>query len=144
MQDLFLCRMKKCQHGGRNCLRQNNILTGWLGGEKALALKDETDEAILDKAITSLSNAFNISAGKLHQQLKAFKIANWCKEPDINGGYSFNTIESIEAKHILRQPVDDTIFFSGEALFEGIPGGTVEAALQSGKKTAQAVLKTYQ
>ncbi len=121
---------------------QNNILTGWLGGEKAIVVKDETDEAILNKAIMSLSAAFDISTNKLRGKLQASAIANWCKEPDINGGYSFNTIESVEAKHILRQPIDDTIFFSGEALFEGVPGGTVEAALQSGKKTAQGILKS--
>lgn len=121
---------------------ENNILTGWIGNEKAKSLQDETDEAILYKAIQSLANSFNVAAEKLHKNLKAYKIANWCKEPDIYGGYSFSTVESANAKHILREPVNNTIFFSGEALFDGTPGGTVEAALDSGKKTAQAVLKT--
>ena len=121
---------------------ENNILTGWIGNEKAKSLQHETDGAILHKAIQSLANSFNVAAEKLHKNLKAYKIANWCKEPDIYGGYSFSTVESAIAKHILRQPIDDTIFFSGEALFEGSPGATVEAALSSGKKTAEAVLKT--
>lgn len=121
---------------------ENNILTGWLGGEKALALKDETDEVILDKAIHSLSNSFQIPIEELHKKLKASFIANWCKEPDINGGYSFYSMESITAKDVLRKPVNDTIFFAGEALYQGIAGGTVEAALHTAKTTAAQVLKT--
>lgn len=120
----------------------NSILTGWLGSEKANSLKDNTDEEILQIALQSLSNAFAIPVEVLKLNLKASKIANWCKEADINGGYSFNTVKSVEAKKVLHQPVNDTIFFAGEALFEGAPGGTVEAALTSAKKTAQQVLKT--
>ncbi len=120
----------------------NTILTGWAGGEKVTSLKDNTDEYILGIALQSLGNAFQISVDDLSSQLKAYKIANWYKEPCIHGGYSFNTIKSTEAKKILRRPVNDTIFFSGEALYEGSPGGTVEAALQSGKKTAELLLKT--
>jgi monoamine oxidase len=120
----------------------NSILTGWLGGEKANSLKDNTGEEILQIALQSLSNAFDIPIEDLKMQLKASKIANWNKEADINGGYSFNTMRSVEAKRILHQPVNDTIFFAGEASFEGIPGGTVEAALSSAKGTAQQVLKT--
>jgi len=121
---------------------ENNILTGWLGGEKALALKDETDEAILGQAIQSLANAFQLSTAELYKNLKASKIANWCNEPDINGGYSFATLQSTTAKDVLRQPINDTIFFAGEALFAGVSGGTVEAALHSAKNVAAQVLKT--
>ena len=120
----------------------NAILTGWVGGEKAVALSNKTDEEILEIALQSLCNAFAISKEDLQSKLKASSIYNWYKEPDIVGGYSYNTLESVAAKKVLRQPVDDTIFFSGEALFEGTPVGTVEAALDSGKKTASKVLAT--
>ena len=122
----------------------NTILTGWIGGEKATSLKNNTDEDLLKIALQSLSNVFDIPVDDLTAKLRSFKIANWYKEPHINGGYSFNTTKSVEAKKILRKPVNDTIFFSGEALYEGSPGGTVEAALNSGKETAMLLLKTLQ
>jgi monoamine oxidase len=122
----------------------NTILTGWVGGGKVTSLKDNTDEELLKIALHSLSNVFDIPVSDLATKLKAHKIANWYKKPHIHGGYSFNTIESIEAKKTLRKPVDDTIFFSGEALYEGTPGGTVEAALSSGKETAKLLLETLQ
>jgi monoamine oxidase len=120
----------------------NNILTGWAGGEKAIALQNETNENILHKALQSLAAAFNINISVVKQELRFCKIANWCADPGINGGYSFNTIESEKAKSFLRKPINDTIFFGGEALFNGTPGGTVEAALHSGKKMASQVLET--
>ncbi|MEP6683333.1 MAG: NAD(P)/FAD-dependent oxidoreductase [Parafilimonas sp.] len=120
----------------------NSILTGWVGGEKAVVLKDKTDEEILEIAMQSLSNAFAINKEDLQLKLKASSVYNWYKEPDINGGYSYNTLQSVEAKKVLHEPVDDTIFFSGEALFDGTPVGTVEAALDSGKKAALKVLAT--
>jgi monoamine oxidase len=120
----------------------NKILTGWVGGEKVTSLKDNTDEDLLQIALRSLSNAFHVPFNELTVQLKAYKIANWHKEPHIHGGYSFNTMKSIEAKKVLRKPVDDTIYFSGEALYEGNPGGTVEAALNSGRNTAKLIVKT--
>ncbi|MEP6466598.1 MAG: NAD(P)/FAD-dependent oxidoreductase [Parafilimonas sp.] len=121
---------------------QNKILTGWIGGEKASLLKDITDNEILELAIQSLANAFALTEECIKSKLKASCIYNWYKEPGINGGYSYNTTKSVEAKKILGKPVNDTIFFSGEALFQGSPLGTVEAALQSGKKTSAEVLET--
>jgi monoamine oxidase len=120
---------------------ENNMLTGWIGNEKTISLKDNTNETILDKALHSLANAFDTSETELRSKLKASNIANWQNEPDINGGYSFNTLKSIEAKKILHQPVNDTIFFTGEALFDGTPLGTVEAAIASAKQTAAKILK---
>jgi len=121
---------------------ENAILTGWVGGERAISLKDKTDTEILQIALHSLASAFDISPEDLKLQLKAGKIANWCKEHDIHGGYSFNTTKSVLAKRFLREPVDNTIFFSGEALFEGTPIGTVEASLHNAKETVTRVLKT--
>ena len=121
---------------------KNAVLTGWVGGEKASSLKLNTDEEILKITLQSLASAFDVSFDTIKSKLKAGKIANWCKEADINGGYSFNMVKSVDAKKVLRKPVEDTLFFSGEALFEGTPVGTVEAALASGKHTALQVLDT--
>ena len=120
---------------------KNNLLIGWVGGEKAISLKDNTNEEILGLALQSLANTFQINIDLIKTKLKASKVSNWWKEPDINGGYSFNTIKSVDAKKVLEKPVENTIFFSGEALYQEVPIGTVEAALASGKKTAQQVLK---
>jgi len=119
----------------------NNLLTGWVGAEKTKLLKLKSDEEILGIALQSLSNAFNISADNLQSNLKAYAVANWSKENYINGGYSFNIVASADAKKVLQQPIADTLFFAGEALFEGTPGGTVEAAIASARHTVGQVLQ---
>jgi monoamine oxidase len=47
------------------------------------------------------------------------------------GGYSFPTLQSTEARKLIGTPVENTIFFAGEALYDGKNGGTVEAAISS-------------
>jgi monoamine oxidase len=120
--------------------KASNLLSGWVGAEKANSLKEKSDEEILAIALQSLSNAFDISTTDLRSKLKAYAIANWSKEIYINGGYSFNTTSSVAAKKVLQEPIADTIFFAGEALFDGIPGGTVEAAIASARYTTAQIL----
>jgi hypothetical protein len=38
------------------------MLTGWLGGPKALLFEDKPDDFFLDKAMESLSEIFSVSA----------------------------------------------------------------------------------
>jgi monoamine oxidase len=119
---------------------ENAILTGWLGGTKAASLKNATDEDLLEAALTSLVSAFNKPADVLKNKLLAYKINNWANFPNVFGGYSYETIKSKAAKNLLNQPVEQTIFFAGEALYNGIHVGTVEAALVSGKETALKII----
>jgi hypothetical protein len=50
------------------------------------------------------------------------------------------TPKTREAQSALRKPDGGTVFFSGEALYAGRDMGTVEAALASGRETAQTIL----
>ncbi|QEC67840.1 FAD-dependent oxidoreductase [Panacibacter ginsenosidivorans] len=115
---------------------QNNLLTGWLGGPKAAMLSRLTNDALLQTALHSLSAIFHKSMPVLQQLLTHHKIICWSNNPYIQGGYSYNTIASAEAKNILATPVNNTIFFAGEAYYTGKSQGTVEAALQSGREAA--------
>jgi monoamine oxidase len=122
--------------------KENAILTGWLGGTKAASLKNAADEDLLAAALTSLASAFKKPADVLKNKLLAYKINNWTNSQNIFGGYSYETIKSKAAKNLLSQPVEQTIFFAGEGLYSGIHGGTVEAALESGKQAAQKIVNT--
>ncbi len=57
------------------------------------------------------------------------------------GGYSYHTPESENALKLLNTPIQDTIFFSGEALYKGDHPGTVEAAIVSAQQSATYLLK---
>ena len=121
---------------------KSTLLTGWLSGPKAAALKDESDDAILLKALESVSAILNISSADLKEKLQWWKVFNWTNDPYTRGSYSYSTLHTNEARKVLSAPVENTLFFAGEALYEGPEMGTVEAALVSGTNAAEQVLKS--
>lgn len=116
------------------------ILTGWLPGPKAIEMSKLPDAQILDMALQSLSNIFKISLQELKESLTNYKIMNWPADPYAKGVYSYTTPWSEEAIKELSAPVQNKLYFAGEALTQGHDAGTVEAALSSGKETAEKIL----
>ena len=80
----------------------------------------------------SLSAMFNIPVEALNDLLTDAHIANWVNEPFVYGAYSYGMLGSEKAREQLTTPVEQTIYFAGEALYNGDAPGTVEAALVSG------------
>jgi monoamine oxidase len=117
------------------------VLTGWLPGPKAIEMSKLPDEQILDMALQSLSNIFKISLQELKESLTNYKIMNWPADPYAQGVYSYSTPGTQEAIKELRMPVQNKLYFAGEALTQNYNNGTVEAALASGKDTAAEILK---
>ena len=116
------------------------LLTGWIGGPAAADISDEPDDFFLGKALESLSTIFSIPEMELKNSLKDFRVFNWKNEPWIRGAYSYSLVDSEEAKVFCRQPVENRIYFSGEAFYDGPFQGTVEAALVSGEDAARQLL----
>ena len=69
-------------------------------------------------------------------------VFNWNNYDETLGAHSFPTPDSLAARELLNTPLEDTVYFSGEGLYDGAYSGTVEAAFSSGSKTAAALLKT--
>ena len=122
---------------------QNNLLTGWMGGPNATENIYKEEASLLQTALLSLSSIFKIAPAGLREQLVNYKIINWLNDPFIKGGYSYNTLHSQEAKKILAKPIDDKIYFAGEAVSKSDSQGTVESALQSGYDAADVLLTKY-
>ncbi len=66
---------------------------------------------------------------------------NWPADPYAKGVYSYTTPWSKDAITELRQPVENKLYFAGEALTLGHDVGTAEAALASGLATANKILE---
>lgn len=123
---------------------ESNLLTGWLGGPNATKKVFEPNASLLQTALLSLSSIFRMPPGMLQEELTNYKIINWLNQPFIKGGYSYNTLHSEQAIKILSSPVDDTIYFAGEAISKSESQGTVESALQSGHDTAKMLIGHFQ
>lgn len=115
------------------------LLTGWLGGALALRLRGSGDREILRRAFLSLSAMFKERTELISDRLVAWKIVDWHTNPYTRGAYAYKAVHTNDALEILRRPIDDTIFFAGEALDEESIG-TVESAFSSATKTVIKML----
>jgi monoamine oxidase len=119
------------------------MLTGWSGGPHAEKIKDFSNQEILLNVLQSLSEIFSIDKTLLQQKLKGWHIANWVNDPYSCGGYSYDVVNGSKFKQIIKQPIENTIFFAGEGLIDGPEIGTVEAALKSGRDTAHRMIASF-
>jgi monoamine oxidase len=115
------------------------LLTGWLAGPAASDnTKDEN--ALLHEAVKALAYIFGCTIQAIEEQIKAMTVINWGADHFSRGAYAYKTVDTNSALAILSEPVSNTIYFAGEAFYNGPEMGTVEAALASGTTTAQKML----
>jgi monoamine oxidase len=117
-------------------------LTGWVAGPAAQRLHATPADALLLLALESLAQLLATPIAELRAQLCASHVRSWGTEPYAYGAYSYPTVGAPAARAALATPVADTLFFAGEAVYEGPAAGTVEAALVSGQVAAIALLAT--
>ena len=117
------------------------LLTGWCAGPHAEAVKQLSNADLFKKAVQSLARCFALSTKKIEEKISAWRVFNWATDPYTCGGYSYAVVNGQRMIEAVAQPVEDTIYFAGEGLHWGPQIGTVEAALQSGHKAAEAILQ---
>lgn len=120
--------------------QHNSLLTGWLTGCEAERLKNEKEDVIMQQSLGSLANIFGIDSDILQEKLKWYRVFNWANDPFSRGSYSYSAVQTKAARKILMEPVQNKLFFAGEALYEGTETGTVEAALTSGLTAAEILM----
>lgn len=109
----------------------DNLLTGWLGGPKTSRYTHSDNGVVLQDALQSLANIFRLPVDDIRSRLTASYIVTWQNNPASVGAYSYSKIFTSDARALLSEPIQDTLYFAGEGLYDGVNGGTVEAALQS-------------
>jgi monoamine oxidase len=116
------------------------VLTGWFAGPKADGVSSLTEAELIDMGLVSLAETFGLPTERIRRDLVASRAIHWGNDPFARGAYSYATPKTRDALAVLRKPDGDGIFFSGEGLYAGPDMGTVEAALASGRETAQTIL----
>jgi monoamine oxidase len=115
------------------------VLTGWFAGPRAETVAGRTEADLIAMGLASLAEIFVRPAEDLRRNLVAARAINWGDDPFARGAYSYATPETRGAQSLLREAAG-AVYFSGEALYAGTDMGTVEAALASGRDTAQTIL----
>jgi len=116
------------------------VLAGWAGGTRAEKLLTDTDDALLDHSLDSLTHIFGVTKGFLEESMEDFYTHNWQKDPFALGAYSYIPVGGIDAPEHLAQPLEDTLFFAGEATNTEGHQGTVHGAIASGLRAAREIL----
>jgi monoamine oxidase len=114
------------------------LLTAWIAGPKAARLSMFETPHITRQALESLSAIFG---GRPHSEfeLEAAYLHNWQTDPFARGAYSYIAVGGAEARRTLAAPLEDTLFFAGEATDTEDEAATVTGALQSGERAAREV-----
>jgi monoamine oxidase len=110
------------------------LLTAWAGGPKAEKLTGKGPEALLRQALASIRSVL-----PLEEEPTAYLVHDWQADPFARGGYSYVKVGGTGARERLAEPLDDTLFFAGEAT-DAEQSGTVGGALASGLRAAREIL----
>jgi len=119
------------------------VVTGWTGGPAACELARLSPKEIRREALIALRAFLNCSADRAEKEVENFWSYSWQNDPYSRGAYSFVKTGCQDAVTELLKPVKRTVFFAGEALIEDDLGGTVGSALESGKKAATSLLRSF-
>jgi monoamine oxidase len=117
------------------------LITGWFAGPRTKAFAQAPLEEIIALALNTLGAIFGIDPLELKDQLLAARVDDWSRDPFSLGAYSFPKVGDEAPRRLLNTPVAGTLFFAGEALYEGeATPGTVEAALATGVEAAKRIV----
>src|SRR5215813_7575259 len=117
------------------------LLVGWVGGPEAITLLKNDDEVIIDQAINALANLLRIQVIGLREKLVSAHFHNWQSDPWSRVAYSYLPVGGLKAQAVLSDPIEQTLFFAGEALSDGHIG-TVHGAMMSGARAAAEILRS--
>ena len=81
-----------------------------------------------------------MSLSQLQDQFQQSYLHDWQSDPFSRGAYSYAKVGADGAAEVLGAPVDNTLFFAGEAT-DSANTGTVHGAIASGQRAAKEILQ---
>ena len=113
------------------------ILIGMIGGGNSKKLESLSDGELAEGALRALRKGF----GKIPTPV-SLKATRWTSDPFSRGSYSGLPVGSSNEDRLrLREPIEDTLYFAGEATDE-FDYGTMHGAYWSGLRVAREVQGT--
>jgi len=75
--------------------------------------------------------------------LESAALHDWQRDPYARGAYGYVLAGGGNARRALARPVDDTLYFAGEAADVEGEAGTVAGAFNSGRTAARSLLRSH-
>jgi monoamine oxidase len=116
------------------------LLNGWAAGPAAQRFKDASADQVLDLALASLASALALPRKSVEEQLLGWHLHDWSKDHFSRGAYSYVLSGGLDAHKALARPLENTLYFAGEATAGDGFNATMEGAVQSGWRAANEIL----
>jgi monoamine oxidase len=122
--------------------RRSSILVGWAGGPSAEELIQVEEHTLIDSALISLQHILAVSRSQIESLLVAAGTHNWSVDPFTRGAYTYAAVGGADAQQELARPVNNTLFFAGEATNTEGHTGTVHGAIATGLRAAREIIES--
>jgi monoamine oxidase len=116
-------------------------ITGWAPFRSAERLSGQERAAVVWQALRTLSRLLGASMPNLESWLDGAYLHDWQTDPFSRGAYSYGKVGAYGALQELSTPLENTLFFAGEATDTSGNNGTVHGAIASGYRAAQEIIK---
>lgn len=113
------------------------VIVGFVGGTPADELSKLPESEAIQAGIDSLAEGLGSSIRHLIHHARHF---TWSDDPFAYGSYTFPTIGMGDARHDLKQPVEDTLYYCGEATNTVGNPGVVHGSIDEGRRVASDIL----
>ena len=118
------------------------LLTGWAGGPKAEIVPVDSVDHLTSLALATLSKLLQRSEADLRSELRSAHFHDWQADPFSCGSYSYVAVGGFNFSQLVAEPVENTLWFAGEAIARDGHWGTVHGAMRSGRRAAETLLAT--
>jgi monoamine oxidase len=118
------------------------IITGWAPFRCAERFSGKTPSFVVEHSLQTLSALLRMSQSELQNILEDAHFHDWQTDPFSLGAYSYGKVGANEAQQVLTEPIQDIIYFAGEATDTTGNNGTVHGAIASGYRAAKQILNS--
>jgi monoamine oxidase len=118
--------------------QKDNVLIAFVVGEQAEYLTSLGSDAAITKAL--LQELDTIYQGQATSAFINSYVQNWTTNPFIKGAYSYSTVGMGNARNIAAEPLNNKLYFAGEAMNLNGHHQTVQGAVETGYKAVVNIL----
>lgn len=119
---------------------RSRTIVAWAGGPRATVMDGMSAQDRIDRARDEFGAMFELR-DLARGECEAGVTHDWSTDPLACGSYSYVATGAGASRAALGVPVDDTLFFAGEATSTDGQGGTVSGAFETGMRAAREVTK---
>lgn len=116
------------------------VIVGWVAGPRAEQMSEMDSRKTVGLAVESLAKLLHVERAQLETGITSVWYHDWNRDPFTQGAYTYVVSGGLGAPDVLARPVDNTLFFAGEATCAHGYNATMDGAFHSGVRAAEEIL----